>query len=150
MATECIGSATLDFCFSVDDWLEDDKGGPNPEGLYLNGTPIPNTSGLGHSRETCWEGIDVTALLQPGPNTLYVYNRDAAASASGVIFGATIHVQPAAPILLGNALTSNRSNAMPRDTFQVVVDYDGNAAASPTLDIEFRHVATGVRSWVTV
>jgi hypothetical protein len=92
--TCCIKSATLDFCWSSDDALGDGiYGGPNLDGVYINGvavTPSINTGSYAVPTQT--GPIDVTALLHCGSNQLQVYNRDAAFVVSGVIYSATIDI----------------------------------------------------------
>lgn len=86
----CIQSATLDFCWMADDGLGDPAGnGPNPLGVYLNGTGL----GLAGGNFTTATRIitDITALLHCGNNRLYVYNRDLGCSIAGTNFSATIN-----------------------------------------------------------
>jgi hypothetical protein len=56
----------------------------------------------------------------------------------------------AQPIFLGNDLTSNRFNALPHETLQIVTFYDGSTSAGPTLSIEVADVTTGVTTTITV
>jgi len=112
-----ITNATVDFHWNVDDKLGDvdgngDPTGPNPIGVYINGTPLDMSfSGGGLSSQSS-ASADVTSLLNTGQNQLYVYNRDTAAIISGVIFSATFNVIPAPPTgalaLSGIALAARR------------------------------------------
>jgi len=87
----CIKSATLDFCWSVDDFLGDPTG-PNPAGVYLNGIPLPSISGGNYLTESQVSGVDITKLVHCGTNTLYVYDRDAGCAVAGVRFSATLQI----------------------------------------------------------
>lgn len=92
--TCCIQSAWLNFCWSGDDALGDGiYGGPNLDGVYINGvavTPSINTGSYAVPTQT--GPIDVTALLQCGTNQLQIYNRDAALVVSGIIYNAVIDI----------------------------------------------------------
>jgi hypothetical protein len=87
----CFESATLDFCWMADDILGDpaSPGGPNPLGVYLNGTGL----GIAGGNFTTATRIitDITTLLRCGDNRLYVYNRDLGCAVAGVMFSATIN-----------------------------------------------------------
>ncbi len=86
----CIESATLDFCWAADDILGDPAGnGPNPFGVYLNGTGL-GIAGGNYSAATRVI-IDIKTLLNCGDNRLYVYNRDLGCAVAGAIFSATIN-----------------------------------------------------------
>jgi hypothetical protein len=87
----CIQNATLDFCWAADDILGDPAsvGGPNPLGVYLNGTGLPIAGGnYGAATRVI---VDITGLLQCGDNRLYVYNRDLGCAVAGTMFSATIN-----------------------------------------------------------
>ena len=86
----CIQHATLDFCWAQDDWLGDIDTLIN-QGVFLNGTPLP-ISGGSYATETSVV-VDVTGILQCGVNTLYVYDRDAGCSISGLIYSATFQIE---------------------------------------------------------
>lgn len=92
--TCCIHSAILNFCWSGDDALGDGiYGGPNLDGVYINGVAVtPSINTGSYAVPTTVSGIDVTSLLQCGPNQLQIYNRDAALVVSGVIYTATIDI----------------------------------------------------------
>ncbi len=93
--TCCIKSATLNFCWSGDDALGDGiYGGPNLDGVYINGVAVtPSINTGSYAAETQVGGVDVTSLLHCGSNQLQIYNRDAALVVSGVIYTATIDIQ---------------------------------------------------------
>lgn len=92
--TCCIASATLNFCWSTDDALGDGiYGGPNLDGVYINGVAVtPSINTGNYATQTQSGPVDVTALLQCGNNQLQVYNRDAALIVSGVIYNATFDI----------------------------------------------------------
>jgi hypothetical protein len=91
-------NATLVVEGGVDDWLGDALGGgPNPDGLYVNGVP----SGLSTLTPADFNYavptthiVDITANVTPGQNYLYFYQRDGGIGVSGLIFSATITVVP--------------------------------------------------------
>jgi hypothetical protein len=96
--TASFTNATLVVEGGVDDWLGDALGGgPNPDGLYVNGVP----SGLSTLTAADFNFgvptthvVDITANVAPGQNYLYFYQRDGGAGVSGLIFSATITVVP--------------------------------------------------------
>jgi hypothetical protein len=92
--TPCIEQANLSFCWAVDDYLGDAlAGGPNPDGVYLNGVAVsPSIFGGNYATETQAPLTDVTSLVSTGANRLEIYNRDNGFGVSGVIFSATIEV----------------------------------------------------------
>ena len=92
--TCCIQSAKMNFCWSADDVIGDDiYGGPNLDGVYINGIPVsPSIAGGNYATPTQSGPVDITALLHCGNNQLQVYNRDAAFVISGVIYRATIDI----------------------------------------------------------
>ncbi|MFH1277849.1 MAG: hypothetical protein ABIK65_05675 [Candidatus Eisenbacteria bacterium] len=95
LQTCCIDHATLTFCWVVDDGLGDypGAGGPNTDGVYLNGVAVtPSISGGNYATETTMVA-DVTGLVQCGANRLEVYNRDLGFAVSGVMYSATIEVE---------------------------------------------------------
>ncbi|MCW5769029.1 MAG: hypothetical protein KIT19_10120 [Phycisphaeraceae bacterium] len=98
--TTTITSATITFEGGADEILGDwwpgfGGGGPNPDGVYINGV------GLGYM----YQGFNfafatthtqsITTLVNPGLNHLYFYQRDLTSGLSGIIFSATIEVVPA-------------------------------------------------------
>ncbi len=92
--TCCITSATLDFCWAADDAIGDlIYGGPNPDGVYVNGVAVtPGINGGNYAVASQSGPVDVTPLLHCGDNQLQVYNRDAGFAISGVIYSATFDI----------------------------------------------------------
>lgn len=92
--TCCIESAVMTFCWAGDDALGDGiYGGPNLDGVYINGTAVtPSINTGSYATQTTAGPIDVTALVHCGSNQLQVYNRDAAILVSGVIYSVTIDI----------------------------------------------------------
>jgi len=96
--TCCIQKATLSFCWASDDNIGDQVfGGPNPQGLYLNGTPL-SFNGGSYATEN-GGSVDVTTLLHCSKNNqIHVYNRDAAAVVSGAMFSIHIEIEECGPL----------------------------------------------------
>jgi hypothetical protein len=88
VTTPTIGSATLDFFFAVDNVL---GSGPNV-GIYLNGLPVPGTTGGSFSTQFAFTGLDVASLLQPGLNRLYVDAVDQGGP-GGLLFRAELGIE---------------------------------------------------------
>lgn len=84
------GSASLVFDYSVDNVLGT---GPNV-GLYLNGQPLAGCTG-GWYTQAYQHARDVTGLIQPGQNWLYINQVDQGGPA-GLLFSATLLVESAA------------------------------------------------------
>lgn len=95
IGTECIEQANLSFCWASDDNIGDALGGgPNPDGVYLNGVAVsPSIFGGNYASDTVAPLTDVTSLVAPGTNRLEVYNRDLGFAVSGVIFSATLEIE---------------------------------------------------------
>lgn len=96
-----IPAATMTFLGAADDGLGDGLGGPNPGAVYLNGAPVATvitSTGFG---TTTTASCPVT-LIPGAVNTIHVYQRDAAAAYSGVIFSAQFAIQlpPCTPQLV--------------------------------------------------
>ncbi|MBK8974653.1 MAG: hypothetical protein IPM29_01880 [Planctomycetes bacterium] len=91
-------SASLQFWFAADDQLGDPVGGPNQVGVYLNGQPVPGFSGGNYGGQTYLFQANVAPLLVAGTNHLQIYQRDMAASLSGVIYSARICYLPCQPV----------------------------------------------------
>ena len=88
--TACILYAELNICWMADDAL----GSPNnPAGVYLNGVPIPASAGGNFTFSTFAGPISVGAMLNPGLNTLYVYNADIGSTISGANFRVRLVVE---------------------------------------------------------
>ena len=102
VSSSSIVAATFAFCWAVDDRLGDwpiDAPGPNPIGVYLNGSPLNNDfSTDGAMFEERVASMDVTSYLVPGNNTLYVYQRDQGCTVAGLIFNATISIEGTTPV----------------------------------------------------
>jgi len=96
LETCCIEKATLSFCWTADDVLGDAfSGGPNPDGVYLNGVAVsPSINGGNYAAQTVVLSADVTGLVHCGANRLEVYNRDLGFIVSGIMYSATIEVTP--------------------------------------------------------
>lgn len=92
--TCCIHSAWMTFCWSGDDALGDGiYGGPNLDGVYINGVAVsPSINTGSYAAQTMAGPIDVSALLHCGTNSLQIYNRDAALVVSGIIYRATFDI----------------------------------------------------------
>lgn len=79
-----IDSATLDIHFLVDNnlgWLASQGfGGADNEGVFINGQPVAGTtlpiSVCGFCSEHSFTGLDISGLVTPGTNTLYLYASD--------------------------------------------------------------------------
>lgn len=98
VTTPGTSSASLKVYFAVDDYLGDNLyGGPNPEGMYLNGTPLTASFGGNIGAQTLY-AANVT--VNQGLNYLYLYDREAGAVVSGLIFSATIVIPEPATWLL--------------------------------------------------
>lgn len=111
--TPSIASATIGVEYAVDDTLGDWSGtGGNPEGFYVNGVSTGHHGGSFTAATTF--NANITALITPGINYLYFYQRDLGASASGLIFSATIDIvavpapSAVAPVALLGALAGRR------------------------------------------
>lgn len=93
-----IDSASLDFDFLIDNALGDS----NNEGLFINGLPIASsTLNNGEDQNTfkidqSFATFDITSLVNPGSNTLYVNSVDLGGP-SGLRFSAEINIQCTVP-----------------------------------------------------
>lgn len=83
-------TASLDFHFLCDNWLGEVYL-PVNEGLYLNGISIAGTSGGNYATQTSFTGVDVSALVNPGLNTLYILSTDVGGP-GGLNFSATLTI----------------------------------------------------------
>lgn len=73
ISSAAIASAILDFNFLIDNALGDAIN----EGLFVNGTAVAGTKRLGavtsyFTADQAFTGLDITALVNPGLNTLYI------------------------------------------------------------------------------
>jgi hypothetical protein len=109
--TCCIESAVLTFCWAGDDALGDGiYGGPNLDGVYINGVAVtPSINTGSYAAQTTAGPLDVTALLHCGSNQLQVYNRDAAILVSGVIYSAVIDITECAVPTESNSFSNVKS-----------------------------------------
>lgn len=110
--TTNITNATISFEGGTDDVLGDwFAGGPNPDGLYINGTPAGyQYQGFNFGFPTT-HFQNITGMISTGQNYLYFYQRDLGAGAGGIIFSGTITVTPtpASAAVLGlGALAATR------------------------------------------
>lgn len=93
ITTVGITSATISLEYAVDDWLGDQpSGGGNPAGLYVNGISTGYIGGGFAAPSTTFQTI--TTMVSTGQNYLYLYQRDAGVTVSGLIFSAHIVVTP--------------------------------------------------------
>ena len=106
VSSASVGSATLDFHFLCDNWVGEVYTGVN-EGLFINGTPISGTTGGNYANQTSWLGLDVTALVNPGPNTLYVLSSDVGGP-GGLIFSSTLTVNEGGVVAADEGVASFR------------------------------------------
>lgn len=92
--TCCIDKAYLSFCWSGDDALGDGiYGGPNLDGVYINGVAVaPSINTGSYAAQTQVGPIDISSMIQCGTNYLQIYNRDAAFVVSGIIYSASIDI----------------------------------------------------------
>ncbi|MBK7404337.1 MAG: hypothetical protein IPJ41_06790 [Phycisphaerales bacterium] len=90
-----ITNAVLTFEGGADDMLGDwFYGGPNPDGLYINGVAAGyQYVGFNFGSPTT-HTQNITGMVNTGQNYLYYYQRDAGFGVSGIIFSGKIHVTP--------------------------------------------------------
>lgn len=90
--TCCVARATLTFCWAADDNIGDQLyGGANPMGVYYNGNVLPITGGSYATENSAV--VDVTGMVVCDKlNSIFVYNRDAAAVVSGTMFSITLDI----------------------------------------------------------
>jgi hypothetical protein len=89
VTTSLVASASLTLYFSVDNVL----GGNGNEGVYLNGSPVPGTTGGNFGGQHVTGPHSVGHLLQPGLNHLYVVANDLGGP-GGVMFSAQLEIEP--------------------------------------------------------
>lgn len=88
ITSDTIDSATLDIHYLVDNQLGDDAN----EGVFINGIPVANTKGGGFGADQSFIGRDITSMVNPGTNTLYVLGVDVGGP-SGLQFHVDITVE---------------------------------------------------------
>ncbi|MEM2140063.1 hypothetical protein [Nitrososphaera sp.] len=124
-----VDSATLDIYFHVDNQLGDNAN----EGVFVNGIPVANTKGGSFGADYSFLDRDVTSMVHPGTNTLYVLGVDVGGP-SGLQFHVDITVEsnPNTAPDVSNAQASTTTlwppnNKMVPITVQGVTDADGDA-----------------------
>jgi hypothetical protein len=129
-----INSATLDIHYLVDNNLGD----PANEGVFINGMPVAGTknissSGANFSADQSFLNRDITGLVNPGTNTLYVLGTDVGGPA-GLQFHVDIIIESAPPntppdVSNAQASTTNLwppNHKMVPITVEGVTDADGD------------------------
>lgn len=92
--TQPFCNVQLDLCWCVDDYLGDSPG-PNPVGAYINGTPLSSAFSGGNLGTESSASMNVTSLMSvTGMNHLVLYQRDAGANVSGIIYSARFTITP--------------------------------------------------------
>lgn len=97
-------SATLKLAYLVDDFLGENpsqNSGSDRPGVYLNGSGVAGTNGIGGFLIEYEFDADITALVGQGLNYLYLYDCDAFGGDTGLLFSADI----------STSLASNSANA---------------------------------------
>ncbi len=96
VSTPTIGAARLTLSWIVDDVLGDPRGhpygDPNIPGVYVNEQPVTEYITGGGFMVARTETRSITALVHPGDNVLYIYQRDLQGLRSGLIFSARIDI----------------------------------------------------------
>lgn len=88
----CTVADSVRICWAVDDFLGDPPSfpGPNPDGIYINGTSLGAAfSGPGSS--PTYTAVATNVPLINGLNSLAVYQRDAGCGLGGLILSANIY-----------------------------------------------------------
>lgn len=123
-----IDSAALDIYFLVDNQLGDTAN----EGVFINGIPVANTKGGSFGADNSFLGRDITSMVHPGTNTLYVLGVDVGGP-SGLQFHTDITVEstPNTAPDVSNAQASATTlwppnNKMVPISVQGVTDADGD------------------------
>lgn len=93
VSTTNIGCATFTLRWAVDDRLGDPSG-PNTNGIYINQLPVSPSIVGGGFKSVKSETRDVTGLVHPGANTLYIYVRDTNGVHSGIVYTAIFNICP--------------------------------------------------------
>ncbi len=106
--TTTITNATVSFEGGTDDVLGDwySNDGPNLDGLYINGNPAGYQYQGFNAAAPTTHTQNITAMVNPGQNYLYFYQRDLGAGAGGIIFSGTITVTPTPQVVTVLALAS--------------------------------------------
>jgi hypothetical protein len=127
-----IESATLDIYFLVDNQLGDNAN----EGVFINGIPVASTTGGSFGADNSFLGRDITSMVNPGTNTLYVLGVDVGGP-SGLQFHVDIDIESTPPNTapdVSNAQASTTAlwppnNKMVPINVQGVTDADGDAVS---------------------
>ncbi|MEM7201521.1 MAG: hypothetical protein AAF628_14725 [Planctomycetota bacterium] len=142
--------ASIKFTFCADDQLGDGSGGPNIDGVYLNGQPIPGFNGGTHGSSTTWVNSNIASMLNPSStNSLHVYVRDTAANVSGVMYTCSITVKPCVPIQT-IALRSGNSTPSTQDPDITYLPGSGGIPlrSNPFDQTDFDDACNGSQVWV--
>ena len=127
-----IDSGTLDIYFLVDNQLGDTAN----EGVFINGIPVANTKGGSFGADNSFLGRDITSMVHPGTNTLYVLGVDVGGP-SGLQFHVDMAIESTPPNTapdVSNAQASTMTlwppnNKMVPITVQDITDADGDAVS---------------------
>lgn len=88
----CTVADSVRICWAVDDFLGDPPSfpGPNPDGIYINGTSL-GAAFSGPGSNPTYTAVATNVPLINGLNSLEVYQRDAGCGLGGLILSATIY-----------------------------------------------------------
>ena len=88
----CSIADSVRVCWSVDDFLGDPPSfpGPNPDGIYINGTSL-GAAFSGPGSNPTYTAVATNVPLINGVNSLEVYQRDAGCGLGGLILNAKIY-----------------------------------------------------------
>ena len=92
LQSQCTLADSVRVCWAADDFLGDvpDYPGPNPGGVYINGVSLgPAFSGPGANQQ--YSAVAYNVPLNPGTNSLAVYQRDAGCGIAGLILSCTVY-----------------------------------------------------------
>jgi len=92
--TQPFCNVQLDLCWAADDYLGDPSG-PNTIGAYINGAPLSAAFSGGNFATESSVSMNVTNWMSNvGMNYLVLYQRDAGALVSGIIYSARFTITP--------------------------------------------------------
>ncbi len=88
----CTVADSVRICWAVDDFLGDPPSfpGPNPDGIYINGTSL-GAAFSGPGSNPTYTAVATNVPLINGFNSLEVYQRDAGCGLGGLILSANIY-----------------------------------------------------------
>jgi hypothetical protein len=92
LASHCTLADSVRVCWAADDFLGDQPSypGPNPGGVYINGVSLGSAfSGPGADKQ--YSAVAFNVPLNPGTNSLEVYQRDAGCGIAGLILSCTVY-----------------------------------------------------------